>query len=414
MQVLTPRNQAGVLSLTHPPEVPKLGSGKGDWARSKFEFHHWARPRMLPVSLKAAKRGWLRLAPLLALLVAPAAHTQSQQQTDTDPNPSDVTLPAITAVPIFSAGMAYNTFIQGGTPNLHPFFSPVVLIPLGQNWLIENRDTFEINLAPVPGESGYKGQLEKEVDYLQLDYIANRFVTVSVGRFLTPFGVYNERLYPVWIRDLQSDPLILPISTGPSGAGTGVMLRGGFNATPKIEINYATYFYTLSTYSPLDSDRDIGMRAGVFLSGPRLEFGGSFQYLLQDDHSNAFGFHFAWQPPPLPLDIRAEYARSHNGSGYWIESAYKLSQVPIWRDEMRRVQLVARMQQFYTGKVEDDDLPGVNTNMFEFGMNYYFRDDLRFVTSYGRQFAPESGNMNIWTLGLTYRFVVPVGHGDLQ
>jgi hypothetical protein len=150
------------------------------------------------------------------------------------------------------------------------------------------------------------------------------------------------------------------------------------------------------------------------MPGPRLEVGGSLQHLLEGDRSNAFGFHFAWQPPPLPLDIHAEYARSHNGSGYWIESAYKLSQVPVWRDETRRVQLVARMQQYFTGRVPSDDLPPVNTNMFEFGMNYYFRDDFRFVSSYGRQFAPEGGNMNIWTLGLTYRFVLPVGRGDVR
>ncbi len=374
---------------------------------------------MLPVSLSSANHAPVRWAALLlAFLLAPAVFAQAETQDatlgQTDPNSPDVFLPSVSAVPIISAGMAYNTFIQGGTPNLHPLISPVILIPLGQNWLIESRDTFEINLAPVPGESGYKGYLQKEVDYLQLDYIANRYLTVTVGRFLTPFGVYNERLYPVWIRDLQSDPLILPISTGPSGAGTGVMLRGGFKTTPKVEINYATYFSTLSTDTPLDSDRDIGARAGIFLPGPRLEFGGSFQHLLQDDHSNSFGFHFAWQPPPLPLDIRAEFARSHNGSGYWIESAYKLSQVPVWHDEMRRVQLVARMQQFYLGKVVDADLPDVNTNMFEFGMNYYFRDDFRFVSSYGRQFAPDGGNMNVWTLGVTYRFVLPVGRGDVQ
>ncbi len=343
---------------------------------------------------------------LLALFLASALSAQSDSQ--------DQNTDAISAVPILSAGMAYNTFFQGGTPNLHPLVSPVVLIPIGQKWLIESRDTFEINLAPVLGETGYKGALEKEVDYLQLDYIANPYMTFTVGRFLTPFGVYNERLYPVWIRDLQSDPLILPISTGPSGAGTGAMIRGGFKATPKMEINYATYFSTLSTDNPLDSNRNVGARAGIFLPGPRLEVGGSFQRLLQDDRSNAFGFHFAWQPPALPLDIRAEFARSHNGSGYWVESAYRLSQVPILRDEMRRVQLVARMQQFYVGKVPDEDLPPVNTNMFEFGLNYYFRDDLRFVTSYGRQFAPEDGNLNVWTLGITYRFVLPVGHGDIQ
>jgi hypothetical protein len=368
---------------------------------------------MLPVSLNSANHAWVQSAVLLlAFLFAPTVGAQSQQETASDS--PDMTLPAITAVPIFSAGLAYNTFIQGGTPNLHPLVSPVILIPFGQNWLIESRDTFEINLAPVPGENGYKGYLQKEVDYLQLDYIANRYFTFTVGRFLTPFGVFNERLYPVWIRDLQSDPLILPISTGPSGAATGAMVRGGIKATPKMEINYATYFSTLSRDTPFDSDRDFGARAGIFLPGPRLEVGGSFQHLLAGSRSNAFGFHFAWQPPPLPLDIRAEYARSENGSGYWIESAYQLSQLPVLRDEMRRVQLVARVQQYYLGKVLNVNLPQVNTNMFEFGVNYYIHDDFRFVTSYGRQFAPEGGNMNVWTLGVTYRFALPVGHGDIQ
>jgi hypothetical protein len=368
---------------------------------------------MLPVSLNSAVHARVRWAAvLLVFFIAPAVSAQSQDETAS--GPADVSLPQISAVPIFSAGLAYNTFIQGGTPNLHPLVSPVILIPFGQNWLIESRDTFEINLAPVPGENGYKGYLQKEVDYLQLDYIASPYFTITVGRFLTPFGVYNERLYPVWIRDLQSDPLILPISTGPSGAGTGAMVRGAIKATPKIEVNYATYFSTLSRDTPFDSDRDIGARAGIFLPGPRLEVGGSFQHLLEDQHPNAFGFHFAWQPQPLPLDIRAEYARSQNGSGYWIEAAYRLSQLNVLHDELRRLQLVARIQQYYLGKVLDADLPQVNTNMFEFGMNYYVRDDFRFVTSYGREFAPDGGNTNVWTLGVTYRLAIPVGHGDVQ
>ncbi len=367
------------------------------------------------------------LAAFLALWIAPTIRAQdqvtSQVQQGTTPQDQVTAQDAtslqdsetISPVPIFSAGLAYNSFVQGGTDHVHPLVSPVILVPLGQNWLIENRETFEIDLAPQPGSNGnYKGYLQKEVDYLQLDYIANRYMTVTVGRFVTPFGIFNERLYPVWIRDLQTDPLILPISTGPSGAGTGAMVRGGFNATNKVEINYATYFSTLSTYTPLDSDRAFGTRAGIFLPGPRLEVGGSYQHLLQDDHSNAFGFHFAWQPPPIPLDIRAEYARSHSGSGYWIESAYRLSQAPIWQNELRHMQVVARMQQFYLGQVVDGSLPGVHTNMFEFGMNYYFRDDIRLVSSYGRQFAPEGGNMNVWNIGLTYRLALPVGHGEVR
>jgi hypothetical protein len=55
----------------------------------------------------------------------------------------------------------------------------------------------------------------------------------------------------------------------------------------------------------------------------------------------------------------------------------------------------------------------VNTRQFEFGVNYYFRDGLRGVSSYGRQFS-EMGNKNVWTIGLTYRFAFPLGHGDVN
>ena len=52
------------------------------------------------------------------------------------------------------------------------------------------------------------------------------------------------------------------------------------------------------------------------------------------------------------------------------------------------------MQEYFTGTVEDDDLPDVNTRLFEFGLNYYFRDDVRFVSSYGRQFSSEGTRMS--------------------
>jgi hypothetical protein len=55
----------------------------------------------------------------------------------------------------------------------------------------------------------------------------------------------------------------------------------------------------------------------------------------------------------------------------------------------------------------------VDTRQFEFGVNYYFQDGLRAVSSYGRQFS-QSGNMNIWTVGLTYRFAIPLGHGEVN
>ena len=314
-------------------------------------------------------------------------------------------------VPLLTGSAGFVTFFDGGEPHLAPLIAPVLVVPIGQRWLFESRATFESDMVQLPGQGGFHGKVEKEVDYAQLDFIANRYLTITAGRFLTPFGIYNERLYPVWVRNLQSDPLILPIGIGPSNASTGAMLRGGFKAHPQFDINYSVYFSALSTAEPVTSDRLLGGRAGVFVPKARLEIGGSFQHRLQDDRTNAFGFHTVWQPAPLPLDIRAEYVRSEQGSGYWIEPAYRLSQVPFWRNELRRTQVVARLQQFHVGDLSSDDLPSVNTRQFEFGLNYYFMDGLRAVSSYGRQFSVD-GNKNVWSIGLTYRFVIPLGSAE--
>jgi hypothetical protein len=349
-------------------------------------------------SWRALCVGVVVLAAVLTTLSVCRAGAQS------DSNDADVK-----PVPLLTGSTGFISNFTGGQPDLHPIITPLVLVPIGRQWLFETRATFETDMVQVPGRSGFHGgTVQKEVEYAELDYIANPYMTVTVGRFLTPFGIFNERLYPVWIRNLQSDPLILPIGIGPSNASTGAMIRGGFKAHPKFNVNYAVYFSALSTVSHLDSDRFAGGRAGIFVPSARLEVGGSFQHGLQDARSNAFGFHFLWQPPALPLDIRSEYARSIQGSGYWVEAAYRLNQVPFHQNEFRRTQVVARMQQYFVGENAADSLRPANTKVFEFGLNYYFMDGLKASANYGRQFS-DAGNANVWTMALTYRFVVPLG-----
>ncbi len=153
-------------------------------------------------------------------------------------------------VPIFTGSAGFISDVTGGSPDIHPIFSGIILIPIGDRWLIESRGTFESDMVQLPGRSGFHGEVEKELEYVQVDFIANPYLTITAGRFLTPFGIYNERLYPVWIRDLPSDPLILPIGVGPSNASTGAMLRGGFAVT--LRRNYklrGLFFRTLHRHS---------------------------------------------------------------------------------------------------------------------------------------------------------------------
>lgn len=375
--------------------MKRLGTSLLDGHCRQWEPHSGVNKKLL--ASVVSFRTLVYLAVFVRLLLVPAAF--AQETTDDDVKP----------IPILQGSVALISDFTGGQPDIHPIATPVVLLPIGQRWLFETRATFENDLVEIPGRSGFHGgPVQKEVEYAQLDFIANPYMTITVGRFLTPFGIFNERLYPTWIRNLQADPLILPIGIGPSNASTGAMVRGGFKAHPQFNVNYTVYFSALSTTSPVDSDRFAGGRAGIFVPKARLEVGGSFQHLLQQERSNLFGAHLIWQPTQLPLDIRGEYAHSKRGSGYWVEPAYKLGQLPFLQNQMRRTQLVARYQQFFTGQLADDSLPPVNTKQFEFGMNYYFMDGLKLAGNYGRQFS-SAGNVNIWTMGLVYRFVVPLG-----
>ncbi len=149
---------------------------------------------------------------------------------------------------------------------------------------------------------------------------------------------------------------------------------------------------------------------GHFFLTERIEIGFSLQHLLQENRANRFGTHFEWQPRAIPLDIRSEFADSESGRGYWIEPALRLNAFSHTQ-VLARTQMVARFQQFFAkAGATSGDVPDVNTKESEIGINYYFMDGLRAVSSYGRQFSSE-GNANIWTVGITYRFAFPLGPG---
>jgi len=248
--------------------------------------------------------------------------------------------------------------------------------------------------------------VNKDLDYAQVDYIGNRYATVSLGRFLTPFNIFNERLYPNWIRNTQTDPLIFPIGTG---SDNGVMLRGGIEMLKDLTFNYAVYFSALTTTNHLESERHAGLRAGIFLPRERLELGASFQRQLQDARVDRYGVHLQWQPRRVPVDLRAEGAYSREeGSGMWIEGAYRFRNAAF--SQLRRTQAVARTQVFHTGNLValNPELPIIDTKRTEFGVNYYINDGWKALASYGQTFTA-LGNSNIWTVGMTYRFVIPLG-----
>lgn len=348
----------------------------------------------------------MRIATILCLFTALFAECLPCKAQQGNPAPPEVNLDS-NPIPVLSGGVAFVPTWDAGSPTLVSIVSPVLLVPVGSNFVFESRAEFEGDFVRRNGTSGdFTGAVDKTLEYAQLDYIGNRYVTLSLGRFLTPFNIFNERLYPNWIRNTQSDPLIFPIGTG---SDNGVMLRGGVALEKDLTVNYAVYFSTLSTIDHFDSERHAGMRAGIFLPRERLELGASFQRQLQDDRMNRYGMHLQWQPRRLPLDLRAEGAYSREeGNGLWIEGAYRFRNAAF--SPLRRTQAVVRTQVFHIGAIAglNPDLPVTDTKRTEFGVNYYLSDGWKALASYGRTFTP-LGNSNIWIVGMTYRFVIPLG-----
>ena len=79
-----------------------------------------------------------------------------------------------------------------------------------------------------------------ELDYAQVSYLLNDYMTVTGGKFLTPFNTFWERWHPSWINKSVTIPLTHERGLiGP--AGLGVPVRGGF-PIGKTKLNYAAYY----------------------------------------------------------------------------------------------------------------------------------------------------------------------------
>lgn len=321
----------------------------------------------------------------------------------------------IKPVPIVTGYTSFITTFQSGEKTLSPSINPILLIPAGKRWLLEGEFEYGGEFERHEDGEWHKGY-ERNIEYLQLNFLAHRNLTIVAGRYLTPFGIVNERLHPAWILNIPMFPMISALEMG---SGNGVQLRGGVPVAQGLNLNYAAYFSALSTTRLLEAERQVGGRWSMFVPDQRLELGASFRKQLQDERLNTFGLDFTWQPPTTPFDLRMEYVLSRMGTGYWAEGAYRLRRVPVLRPLFRKSQVAARFEQFFaplhlepeegmgvSGAEEGGHgaLPEVDTKRLLVGWNYYFRDGLKLGLSYGREFS-SMGDRNIWTIGLGYRWL---------
>jgi hypothetical protein len=314
--------------------------------------------------------------------------------------------------PLISGGLGFFADRNAGANTYQPVLAPVIAAPLGSHLLIESR----ADLRGVVSDAGapFTGQFFASLQYLQADYIVNPKVTVVAGKFLTPFGTYNERLTAIWIPYLQNAPLTFPIGTKTSASSDGAMLRGVAFSNAKMQVNYNGYFSAFSNKTQFKVARTAGTQAALYFPGSRLEIGASYQRFLQGVHNNSVGLHVWWLPPRSAFELRSEYVHGARSQGYWIETAYRFSHFGGPNSLVGRFQPAFRMQQTFRNQPnfpgQSDGLPGVDTQQLDFGFDYHLPRELRLNSSYARQFTPTK-NKNIWDLSLTYRFLFPAWRG---
>lgn len=316
--------------------------------------------------------------------------------------------------PLISGGVAFQTSTNGGNTTYQPIIEPLLAAPIGRRVLIESRAAILETWAPrTDGQSGYDHAHFAALTYLQGDAILTPHVTLVGGSFLIPFGTYNERLSPIWISNFQSGPLISPLGVM-TGTGVGGMLRGSAVSHEKYSIDYAAYFSASSDNEQFNAERSSGGRASLYLPEQRLELGLSYDRRLQDTHENFYGAHLWWEPKGTAFRLRSEFARGHHAQGYWIEADYRMQRFGGPDSFIGRIEPVFRMQQtFRRDTVVSDDLPLVNTQRADFGLDYNLPHNTRIITSYSRQFS-SAGNRNIWETEIVYRFLFPAWRGKSQ
>jgi hypothetical protein len=269
-----------------------------------------------------------------------------------------------------------------------------------------------MNLDAVRGDGKWGPAIvDHSIEYLQLNYIAHPNLTITTGRFLTPFGIYRERVHPLWVRNLQDEPIIFAMNANSSN---GAMLRSAVRLSSGMNLTYSTYYSFPTSRKLVTSERRMGTRTSLVLPNKRIEVGASFSRNLGDLRYNMFGLDFTWNLKVIPLDIRAEGLRNAMlGSGYWVEGAYRLRKLGS-NPFLRKSQVALRGEQYFaprTAPMSDgaanmmSGLPDRDTKRLGIGWNYYLTNGIRLNASFGRNFATGE-NRNTWGAGITYRFAI--------
>jgi hypothetical protein len=317
--------------------------------------------------------------------------------------------PNLGEVPLLTGDFGFLSGMQSGHQEFGPKFEPIILLPLSIRLLVEAEYTAELPIERTNGKLG-PAVFGHSVEYMQIDYSATNSLTIVAGYFATPFGIYKERIDPLWIRNFIDTPLLYPANDNSSA---GVMIRGGVFASQSLKINYAVSVGGSVENSQFDSAKRTSSRLSIYVPSARLEVGSSFGRTFATSPYNMYGFDTTYRPQKVPIDIRGEGVWSRTlGNGYWLEGAYKFQTAR--RSFLRQSQALVRAESFSPGAAAADlvdGLPEIDSKRLSVGWNYWLKDAVRLSAAYERLWARDE-NANGVNLALVYRFTMPIGRAQ--
>jgi len=237
---------------------------------------------------------------------------------------------------------------------------------------------------------------EIALEYAQLDWFLHDYVTISGGKFLVPFGVFNQKLHPSWISKVPGRPLANDQVVPVGWSEAGVMASGGISISGYSKINYAVYLVNglegaegdpIRDLRKEGDDRDVlnnnkavGGRLGI-VPIKEIEIGASAYTGKYDDvpfpkrSLNLYGVDAEFHYKDF-LELRGEFNQADQEitdtlapdttgflvkRGYYAQAAIKLS--PLAVSQLNPVEVVVRFSgQDFRGEAADkwEVSPGVN------------------------------------------------------
>ncbi|MCJ8163383.1 OprO/OprP family phosphate-selective porin [Pontibacter sp. E15-1] len=282
-------------------------------------------------------------------------------------------------------------------------FSPIFL------WKKTDRLFFEAELEAEIED----GEFDIGLEYASIYYRLNDFLIVGAGKFLTPFGIFSERLHPAWINKMAEKPLGFSSETGMVGPMTslGAQARGGA-PLGNTKINYSFYIANgpglltdgdeagkldFNNLGDNNLNKALGGRIGFLpFSNSSLEIGASGQFAKVGDRESPYkkigaamyagDLSYIWHAKSIKsvLDLKGQYNYLHvertdysdlrgnsysfdnNSSAYFLQVS--LRPVNVDSDILKNVELTGRYSRLKTPEGSEWHRKQKQTTL---GINYW-------------------------------------------